>query len=76
MPAEPNIQTLGIDRLAVSDRFRLLDEIWQSIAAEKEPIETPAWHKELLDARLAQFDLDPEAGSAWEDVEARLQSEP
>ena len=76
MPAEPNIQTLGIDRLAVADRFRLLDEIWLSIAGEKELIEIPAWHKEVLDARLAQFDADPEAGSSWEDVESRLRSGP
>jgi putative addiction module component (TIGR02574 family) len=76
MSAEPNIQSLGIDRLAVADRFRLLDEIWLSIAAEQQPIEIPAWHKDILDARLDQFDADPEAGSSWEEVEARLQSEP
>lgn len=76
MPVEPNIESLGIDRLAVADRFRLLDEIWLSIAAEKEPVEIPAWHKEVLNERLTQFDADPEAGSSWEDVEARLQSEP
>jgi putative addiction module component (TIGR02574 family) len=76
MPAIPNIETLGIDRLAVADRFRLLDEIWLSIAAEKGPLEIPASHKEILDARLDQFEADPEAGSSWEEVEARLQSEP
>lgn len=30
--------------------------------------------KALLDARLAAYEKDPEAGSSWEDVEARIRA--
>ncbi len=30
--------------------------------------------KALLDARLAAYEQDPEAGSSWEEVEARIRA--
>ena len=30
--------------------------------------------KELLDARLAAYEKDPDAGSSWEEVEARIRA--
>jgi putative addiction module component len=30
--------------------------------------------KALLDARLAAYEKDPEAGSSWEEVEARIRT--
>ena len=30
--------------------------------------------KELLDARLAAYESDPDAGSSWEEVEGRIRS--
>jgi putative addiction module component (TIGR02574 family) len=33
------------------------------------------WHKQILDKRMAALEADPEAGSSWEDVEARLRSD-
>jgi putative addiction module component (TIGR02574 family) len=72
MSSEPNVQTLGIDRLAVADRFRLLDEIWLSLAAEESSLQVPAWHKSVLDQRLAALEANPGGGSSWEEVEARL----
>ena len=42
---------------------------WQDAA---EPL-TPA-EKELLEARLAAYEKDPDAGSSWEEVESRIRS--
>jgi putative addiction module component (TIGR02574 family) len=33
-----------------------------------------AQEKAILDARLAAYDKDPEAGSSWAEVEARIRS--
>ena len=53
-------------------RLRLLEldrEIWtDSIDALTDS------EKALLDARLAAYRTDPDAGSSWEDVETRLLS--
>lgn len=66
-------ESLGIDRLSVAERLRLVEEIWDSIADSVEAMEIPQSHKDELDRRLAALREDPHAGSTWDEVKARLQ---
>lgn len=65
------------EKLPVEERLELVEAIWDSIAADADadvdrpPV--PDWHREELDRRLADQDADPEAGSSWEEVRARLE---
>ncbi|MBI5764903.1 MAG: addiction module protein [Planctomycetes bacterium] len=60
--------------LSVDDRLRLVEDIWNSIAACPESLElTPAQRQEL-DARLAAYHRDPAAGSPWETVKQRIKA--
>ena len=70
MPA--NAKSLGIDRLSFAERALLVEEIWDSIAAEAEAVEVPQSHKDELDHRLADHEANPGAGSSWEDVKTHL----
>jgi putative addiction module component (TIGR02574 family) len=69
----PTFATLGIDRLSFAERLLLVEEIWDSIAAEaeKQPI-TDAQRRDL-ERRVAEYEANPKAGSTWEAVKARLQ---
>jgi putative addiction module component (TIGR02574 family) len=69
---EMTAKALGIDRLSVSERIRLVEEIWDSIADEADSLEIPQSHKDELDRRLEAYERDPRAGSSWEEVKARL----
>lgn len=69
-----SLQELGIDRLSREDRLRLLSEIWDSLAPIHQA-EIPESHREELDHRLAAADAEPEAGSSWDEVRARLRGE-
>ena len=71
----PTAKALGIDRLSVAERILLVEEIWDSIAAEMETAERTPAQKDELDRRLAAYEADPTAGSTREDVKARLQAE-
>jgi putative addiction module component (TIGR02574 family) len=66
----PTLESLGIDRLSVAERLRLIGEIWDSIAAdvEREPL-TEAQRQEV-DRRLAAHRANPEAAVPWEQAEA------
>ena len=66
-------KSLGIDRFNLAERMLLVEEIWDSIAAEAEALEVPRSHRDELDRRLAAHDGDPGSGSSWEDVKTRLQ---
>ena len=57
-------------QLSPSERLRLVEEIWDSLAASPESVPVPDWHKEELDRRLDG--PAPGPGENWEQVRAKL----
>ena len=72
MPVMNNISIVGILELPVQERIRLVELIWVSVAAVPAAIEISPAQKAELDARLAEFDANPEAGFSWDQVKSRL----
>ncbi|NOT09961.1 MAG: addiction module protein [Gemmatimonadales bacterium] len=70
-----NKPTLQFDHLSLPERLQLVEDIWDSIAAEAEVSTLPLSEEEkaLLDKRLADLAAHPEAGASWEDVRARIE---
>jgi putative addiction module component (TIGR02574 family) len=66
------MKSLGIDRLSVPERMLLLEEIWDSIAAKPENLPLTDVQRPELDRRLTAHEADPDVGSNWDDVKARL----
>jgi putative addiction module component (TIGR02574 family) len=58
--------------LPVDERIRLVELIWESIAAVPEAVPVSDELKAELDRRLAEFEANPEAGSPWEEVRERI----
>ena len=58
--------------LSVSERIRLVEDIWDSIREIPEAVELTEKEKEELDKRLAAYHQNPSAGSPWEVVKARI----
>jgi putative addiction module component (TIGR02574 family) len=56
-------------RLPLDERLELVEQIWDSIAADPAKIPVPDWHKAELDRRLA--DPTPER-LTWDEVRKRL----
>jgi putative addiction module component (TIGR02574 family) len=72
MAMSPTLKSLGIDQLSVAQRILLVEEIWDSIAADPEQILLTDPQKQDLQHRLAAYEGDHKAGSSWEEVKARL----
>jgi putative addiction module component (TIGR02574 family) len=66
----PTLQALGIDRLSVAERIALVQEIWDSIAADAERSPLTEEQKQEVDRRLAAHRANPQAAIPWEQVEA------
>ena len=66
----PTLQALGIDRLSVAERIALVQEIWDSIAAEAEQAPLTEAQGKEVDRRLAVHRAKPQAAIPWEQVEA------
>jgi putative addiction module component (TIGR02574 family) len=69
------MKSLGIDQLSVAQRILLVEEIWDSIAAEPEAIPLTEAQKQDLQRRLATYEADRKAGSSWEEVKSRLRGQ-
>lgn len=70
----PNMTALGIDRMTFEDRLKLVQEIWDSLAADAEKTSLPSAQEEELARRLADDDAHPEEGIPWEVVKAEART--
>ena len=64
------IHSLGLDRLPRADRIVLVQELWDSIAAENQPPLSNAKRREL-ERRTDEDDAHPDDVIPWEQVKAR-----
>jgi putative addiction module component (TIGR02574 family) len=69
------ISLSDILKLSVSERIQLVEDIWDSIAAEKEAPPLTPEQREELDRRLDDAEANPGVGRPWEEVKARLLGE-
>ena len=66
----PTLEMLGIDRLSVEARIDLVQQIWDSVAAEAESAPLTDAQKREVDRRLAAHRANADAAIPWEQVEA------
>ena len=59
--------------LPVQERIQLVESIWESVAAFPQAVEVSPDLDSDLTARLSDFEQNPEAGYAWDDVKAKLE---
>jgi len=69
-----HISVAEILELSVQERIQLVELIWESIAAFPQAIAVSAELKSDLSARLLEFECNPEAGYAWDEVKAKLKN--
>lgn len=62
-------------RLPLVERIELVEDLWDSIAADAESVPVPEAHRRELARRRAAHREDPTAVRPWEEVRERLWSE-
>ncbi len=67
-----NISIADILELPIQERIRLVELIWDSVAAVPEAVEVSAALKAELEIRLQEFEENPESGYSWDQVKASL----
>ena len=67
-----NISIADILVIPVQERIRLVELIWDSVVAVPEAVEISLALKAELDARLAEFEANPDSGYSWDQVKLRL----
>lgn len=65
-------KSLGIDKLDIEERLKLIGEIWDSVSEEAGDLSLSPEMRDELDKRLAAADANPEASVPWEEVQKRV----
>ena len=65
-----SMKSLGLDRLSVTERLVLVEELWESIAADAEKAPLTEAQRQEVDRRLAAHRANPQAAIPWEQGEA------
>jgi putative addiction module component (TIGR02574 family) len=68
-----HVSVADLVALPLTERLRLVEAIWDSIADVPEQLELSPAQAQELDRRLAVFEKDPTQGSPWQEVRARLE---
>ena len=69
-----HVSVADILELPVQERIPLVEMIWESIAAFPQAIAVSPELKSELDAGMADFERDPEAGTSWDQVKEQLKN--
>jgi putative addiction module component (TIGR02574 family) len=58
--------------LSIPERIQLVEDIWDTIAAEAQSIELTEEEKRIIDERLEAYHRNPDLGSPWKNVYKRI----
>jgi len=62
------LPTLDLSRLSPDEKLRLLEQVWDSLAAEPSSVPLVDWQIRELDRRLDELDRDGPSGIPWDRV--------
>lgn len=65
---------LGFDDMPVDEQIEYVQSLWDRIVGRSEDVPVPAWHRDEIDARIADHEASPDAGQPWEEVESELRA--
>lgn len=65
-----SVKSLGIDRLPIDERLTLVEEIWDSIAADSGAVPLTEAQRTELEKRIAEDEAHPHDVTPWEQVKA------
>ena len=70
----PKVDLSEILRLPVSDRIDVVQQIWDSVAADADSVPLTQEQREELDRRLKDHEENPDDVVEWSEVEKRIRS--
>ncbi len=63
---------LPISRLSLAQKLDLMEALWADLSRDDKSLESPAWHKEVLEDRQRAFEAGKISASDWEEAKKRI----
>jgi len=67
-----SLKSLGIERLGIEERLTLVEELWDSIAADSAAVPLTVAQQAELDRRIAEHEAHPDDVVPWDEVKSSI----
>jgi putative addiction module component (TIGR02574 family) len=67
-----SMKSLGLEQLGVEDRLALVEELWDSIAANGAVLPVTEAQRAELDRRIAEHEAAPDNVVPWSEIKASI----
>ena len=67
--------TLDLERMTVSDKLRLMEDLWQNLSANEGDLPSPDWHGTVLAERDRLLNAGEDRFMPWDAAKAMLRRE-
>lgn len=61
-----------IHQMPLHEKLLVMEAIWEDISREKDSLEVPQWHKDILDERQRLIDEGKARFIDWEDAKKQI----
>lgn len=62
----------GFDELSADEKLDYVQSLWDHISANPGEVPVPAWHRSILEERLAAYRANPGEGTPWEEARGEI----
>lgn len=63
---------ITIDKMTVSEKVCLLEKVWDSLCHKSGDVQSPEWHKSVLELRKRRIENGQATISPWSEAKKRL----
>ena len=64
--------TLPLKEMTVQEKLAAMESLWEDLARTPEAVESPAWHKDILDERRQRLAEGKSRFIDWETAKAEI----
>ena len=69
---EPMSKTLPLKEMTLHEKLAAIESLWEDLSRSPESIESPTWHKDILDERRQQIAGGKAQFADWETAKAEI----
>ena len=63
---------LPLDQMTTREKLAAMEALWEDLSRSPEAIESPEWHKEILEERRQRVADGPDKFEDWEKAKTRI----
>lgn len=63
---------LPLDQMTLPEKLQLMEDLWDNLSKSSDSLESPAWHKEVLDECRARAESGQEKFTDWESAKDEI----